>query len=55
MITHRLESTKEADSILVMQGGEIAESGTYNELAGRPGVFRELLDALDRPMKAAGG
>nr|WP_260611807.1 ATP-binding cassette domain-containing protein [Streptomyces sp. WAC04770] len=42
-ITHRLANTRVADKILVMSGGAIVETGTYDELLRRPrGLFAEL-------------
>ncbi|KFG09026.1 MULTISPECIES: ATP-binding cassette domain-containing protein [Streptomyces] len=43
VVTHRLENTKIADRIIVMENGRIAEHGTYDELAHGGGLFAELL------------
>ncbi|ETW07771.1 hypothetical protein, variant [Aphanomyces invadans] len=44
-VTHRLSTTRTADSILVMQNGRIIDRGTYHELLGRPnGAFAELFN-----------
>jgi ATP-binding cassette subfamily B protein/subfamily B ATP-binding cassette protein MsbA len=45
IITHRLGILTLADRILVMQRGRIVESGTYPELLGRSGPFRQLMQA----------
>ncbi|KAF0700272.1 Aste57867_9227 [Aphanomyces stellatus] len=43
-VTHRLSTTRSADSILVMQNGRIVDRGTYHELLARPhGFFAELV------------
>lgn len=43
VVTHRLENTKVADRIIVMEHGLISEHGTYDELAHAGGLFAELL------------
>ena len=45
MIAHRLKTVEHADQILVLDQGRIVQSGTHRELAGRPGLYREFLDA----------
>ncbi|RQM30622.1 hypothetical protein B5M09_013001, partial [Aphanomyces astaci] len=43
-VTHRLSTTRSADSILVMQSGRIIDRGTYHELLARPmSFFAELV------------
>ncbi len=47
IISHRLSTIKMADRIIVLEGGAIVESGTYNELSNiSGGVFRQILDSL---------
>lgn len=43
MVAHRLDTLRWADRILVLDGGQIVQSGTYDELEARPGVFATLL------------
>ena len=43
VIAHRLSTIKNCDRILVLDDGRIAESGTYEELIGRGGIFAELV------------
>ncbi|OQR91283.1 ATP-binding Cassette (ABC) Superfamily [Thraustotheca clavata] len=44
-VTHRLSTTRNADSILVMDAGRLVDQGTYNELLERPmGLFAELVN-----------
>jgi subfamily B ATP-binding cassette protein MsbA len=45
LITHRLSAAKMASRIIVLEQGEIAEQGTYEELAAQNGVFAKLLAA----------
>ncbi|RHY45452.1 hypothetical protein DYB30_012444, partial [Aphanomyces astaci] len=42
-VTHRLSTTRSADSILVMQSGRVVDQGTHEELLGR-GLLAELAD-----------
>jgi ATP-binding cassette subfamily B protein len=45
VIAHRLATVRNADRILVMQGGRIVQSGRFEDLGLVPGVFRDLLQA----------
>jgi ABC-type multidrug transport system fused ATPase/permease subunit len=42
VIAHRLSAAREADRILVLQDGAIAESGSHAELLARPGLYSTL-------------
>lgn len=42
-VTHRLPTVKDADSIIVMRDGSIAESGTHQQLLEAKGVYFALL------------
>ncbi len=44
VIAHRLSTIQNADEIIVMQKGEIAEQGTHNELIAKKGVYKKLVD-----------
>ncbi|MFJ1551582.1 ATP-binding cassette domain-containing protein [Streptomyces sp. NPDC088246] len=44
VVTHRLENTKVADHIVVMEQGRITEQGLYDDLAHAGGTFAELLE-----------
>src|SRR5436189_5515013 len=44
VIAHRLSTIRSADQILVMEGGDIAERGTHDELLARDGRYRQLYD-----------
>jgi len=43
VVAHRLSTIRNADRILVMDAGGIAESGTYDELVKRGGLFASLV------------
>jgi ATP-binding cassette subfamily B protein len=45
VIAHRLSTIKNADLILVMQDGDIAESGTHEELLARGGAYASLYNS----------
>ena len=42
VIAHRLSTIRDADLIIVMQNGKIAEQGTHKELLARRGTYFEL-------------
>jgi subfamily B ATP-binding cassette protein MsbA len=41
-IAHRLSTIRDADQIVVITGGVVAESGTHDELTARNGLYAEL-------------
>jgi ATP-binding cassette subfamily B protein/subfamily B ATP-binding cassette protein MsbA len=45
MIAHRLSTIRHADKILVLNHGELVESGTHEELLESRDLYRELYDA----------
>ena len=42
IISHRISTVKDADLIVVLQNGEIAERGTHDELVELNGIYSEL-------------
>ena len=42
LITHRFSSVRMADSIVVIENGEVTESGTHNELIAHNGTYATL-------------
>ena len=44
VIAHRLSTIQNADLIVVMQKGEIAEQGTHAELLNKNGVYKKLVE-----------
>ena len=51
VIAHRLSSVRNADHILVLKDGEIAEQGSHTELMTRDGTYREIFDLQLRPQE----
>jgi ATP-binding cassette subfamily B protein len=42
LISHRISTVKEADRIIVLHGGAIAEQGTHEDLVALGGIYAEL-------------
>ena len=45
VITHRLSTIRDADSIAVLEGGTIVETGTHEALASAGGTYAALIAA----------
>ena len=45
MIAHRLKTVRNADNILVISGGRIAEQGTHEALMERDGIYRGFIES----------
>jgi NHLM bacteriocin system ABC transporter ATP-binding protein len=43
VVAHRLSTVRHCDRIFVVDGGTIAEEGTYDELLAKNGIFAELV------------
>ncbi len=44
LISHRINTLMQADSILVLEDGRIADIGTHAELIRRPGLYKRIYD-----------
>lgn len=51
MIAHRLTSVKDADTILVINNGEIAEQGTHNVLLNKEGIYTKMWNEYQQSIK----
>ncbi len=48
IIAHRIQSVMNADLILVLEGGHIAQRGTHEALLAEPGLYRRIYDLQAR-------
>jgi NHLM bacteriocin system ABC transporter ATP-binding protein len=43
VIAHRLSTIRDADRIYVLEGGQVSQCGTYDQLLDQPGLFARLV------------
>ena len=59
LISHRVTTLMQADRILVLDRGRVADIGTHGELISRPGIYKEIYDIQmssdDRALVEEGG
>eukprot|EP00835_Amoeboradix_gromovi_P006209 NODE_690_length_5158_cov_0.250494.p1 type:complete len:607 gc:universal NODE_690_length_5158_cov_0.250494:2592-4412(+) len=48
IIAHRLSTVSDADNIIVMDNGKVAESGTHDELINKKGLYLNMWKAQER-------
>ncbi len=53
VIAHRLSTVRQADQILVLDQGRIAERGSHDELMAGGGLYRELVDLQNSDAEGA--
>ncbi len=51
VIAHRLSTVREADQILVLKEGKIAEQGNHVELMAKGGIYRDIYELQLRPQE----
>jgi len=44
LISHRINTLRQADLILVMEDGRITDRGTHDELIQREGLYKQVYD-----------
>ena len=55
MIAHRLSTLRDADELIVIEDGKVAERGTHKELLGiEDGVYNKLYTLQAEALKNAG-
>jgi ATP-binding cassette subfamily B protein len=54
MIAHRLSTLRDADKLIVIEGGRVAERGTHEELMAAEGVYHRLYSLQIEALKNAG-
>jgi len=42
IVSHRVSSAKNADKIIILEGGEIIQQGSHNQLVNQDGYYKEL-------------
>src|SRR5439155_2510882 len=55
LIAHRLSTLIDVDRILVVDQGRVAESGTYDDLIKRGGIFTELVMSAEKDAASRDG
>ncbi len=48
VITHRIATAQDADMIVVLEEGKVAELGTHSELAGKGGAYARIIELQQR-------
>jgi ABC-type multidrug transport system fused ATPase/permease subunit len=51
VIAHRLSTVREADLIVVLKDGQIAEQGTHDELLAANGIYQNIYELQLQPQE----
>jgi ABC-type multidrug transport system fused ATPase/permease subunit len=52
VVAHRLSFIRDADAIVVLEGGNLVDIGTHDELVARPGHYRSMVQAAEGNLPA---
>jgi ATP-binding cassette, subfamily B, bacterial len=55
IITHRVSTARDADLIIVLEDGKVAEMGTHDELLKRPGLYQNIAAIQTKMVSTKGG
>jgi len=55
IITHRVSTARDADFIIVLEDGEVAEMGTHEELLKIPGLYQNIAAIQTKMVSTKGG
>ena len=51
VIAHRLSTVREADIIMVLDNGRVAEQGSHHELMAKAGMYRDIYELQLKPQE----
>ena len=54
IVSHKLSTIKNADKILVIDGGKIVEEGTHKELEKKQGIYYKLMELQTKSLALKG-